>query len=53
MHDIPRRGVAFVTAVSGTIIASRREKSLSNVKRDQMGNGDKPKLNSLLLRFEP
>lgn len=42
----------FVTAVSGTIIANRREKTPSNVKRNQMGNGDKSKVNSLILRFE-
>lgn len=52
MHDIHKRGVVFVTAVSVTIIASRRGKTPSNVKRNQMGNGDKSKLNSLILRFE-
>lgn len=52
MHDIHKREVMFVTAVSGTIIANRREKTPSNVKKNQMGNGDKSKLNSLILRFE-
>lgn len=51
MHDIHKREVMFVTAVSGTIIADRREKT-PNIKRNQMGNGDKSKLNSLILRFE-